>query len=211
MYYSWRIQCPTGTYHVSQRECHLLQRVQNLPAAWSCSLRSLVGAGDDFVSVPPTDHQELWTGNYYQNKNVGHNLLKINLVHRQQQCFIPGHPWTSSTQRQEKASTLTLHDSSPILREGTRAHVQLHYLQKRHKQELYSPLTSWPTQQSHSTSLGLSCFNKWGWWHTHPLKTGSRHYRPFLKGSDSHMLFQNDKAYPLPISWNKFHYSCPAD
>lgn len=77
MNYSWRIQCPTGTYHVSQRECHLLQRVQNLPAAWSCSLRSLVGAGDDFVSVPPTDHQELWTGNYYQNKNVGHNLLKI--------------------------------------------------------------------------------------------------------------------------------------
>lgn len=44
---------------------------------------------------------------------------------------------------------LTLHDSSQILRESTRAHVQLHYLHKRHKQELYSLVTSWPTQESH--------------------------------------------------------------
>lgn len=54
---------PGWTYRASQKECRLLQRVQNLPAASWCGPLSPVGAWDDVVSVPPADHQELWTSN----------------------------------------------------------------------------------------------------------------------------------------------------
>lgn len=198
---------PQGTYHVSQRECHLLQRVQNLPAAWSCSLRSLVGAGDDFVSVPPTDHQELWTGNYYQNKNVGHNLLKINLVHRKQQCFMPGHAWKSSTQRQEKA--LIWHSMSLPRYWGRALRHMSNYITSiggTNKNSIpwlpagrLRKIIKHPWASAASTSEAGDTLTTW---RQGPDTTG--HFsRALIPICSSKMI--------KPLSWNKFHYSCPAD
>lgn len=138
---------PRWTYHVSQKECHLLQRAQNLPAAVSCSPRSLVGAWDDFVSVPPTDHQELWTGNCYQNKNVGQDHLKVNLVHTKQWCFTLGPPRQIFYRADRKSALFQSRILPRHLGESTRADVQAHHLHESNKQGSYFPLTSWLTQK----------------------------------------------------------------
>lgn len=175
---------PQWTYHVSQRECRLLQRVQNLPAALSCSPLSLVGAWDDFVSVPPIGHQELWTGNCYQNKNADQNLLKMNLGHLKQWCSMLNHPWKSSTQRKDKASTLTVHDSSQIPREGSRGDVQPYYLHKGQRTRILFPIFK-PADSGKSLNFPGAGDTQTTW--TQSLDV-TGHVSP--KGSDSWMLFQ---------------------